>query len=347
MSTRELYIGGGPAYNYPGMAMFPRAAFSATDPNMLALTTSSQNGVTRVLDFEWDDSLKQYVAAQATAGTPIAASDILGIALLPPNVLFLGIYVSVSRPQAGVVLTPSTRNGELTFPAINCGAIQLGQFAAPDATSWVTGGPGAEVESVTLTAAGSGYTTAPTVAFSGGGGTGAAATANLVGAGLSGISVANGGTLYTSPTVAITGGGGSGATATATVSSGVITAFTVTAAGTGYTSPPTVTVSDSTGSGAHGVAAVTASAVASVTVINPGSGYTSAPTVAFSGGGGTAAAGTAVLSAASQTAGISGATFNNAPDILDLTVTALPVTNFGNLRVTIAPKLMSFPVGQH
>jgi hypothetical protein len=348
MSIRELYIGGGPAQNYPGMEMFPRQAFSATDPNMLALTPSSQNGVTRVLDFEWDDSLKHYVSQQTQLGTPIVAADVLGVALLPPNVLFLGIYVSVSRPQAGVILTPSTRNGGLTFPAINCGAAQVGEFAAPDATSWVTGGPGAEVESVTLTTPGSGYTTAPTVALTGGGGTGATATATLVGAGLSGITVASAGSGYsTAPTVTITGGGGTGATATATVSGGAITGFTVTAAGSGYTSPPTVGLSGGGGTGGAGTAAVTASAVASVTVTNPGSGYTSAPTVAFSGGGGTAAAGTAVLSAASQTAGIQGTVFNNAPDILDLTVTALPNSNFGNLRVVIAPKLLSFPTGQH
>jgi hypothetical protein len=47
----------------------------------------------------------------------------------------------------------------------------------------------------------------------------------------------------TAPTVALSGGGGSGATATATVDSeGGITGFTVTAAGTGYTSAPTVTI---------------------------------------------------------------------------------------------------------
>jgi hypothetical protein len=348
MSTRELYIGGGPAQNFPGMEMFPRAAFSATDPNMLALTSSSQNGVTRVLDFAFDSSLKKYVLEQSQAGTPIAAADILGVALLPPNVLFMGIMVTISNPQVGLILTPSTRNGLLTFPAINCSAAQLGQFASPGSTVWVTGGPGAEVASVTLTTAGSGYTTAPAVALTGGGGTGATATAHLVGAGVNTISVAAAGSGYsTAPTVAITGGGGTGATATATVSGGAITGFTVTAAGSGYTSPPTIGLSGGGGTGGAGTALVIASAVASVTVTNPGAGYTSAPTVGFSGGGGSAAAGTAVLTAATQTAVIANATFNNAPDILELTVTALPTTNFGNLRLTIAPKLMSFPTGQH
>ena len=41
-----------------------------------------------------------------------------------------------------------------------------------------------------------------------------------------------------------TGGGGTGATATARVSRGVITGLVLTNAGTGYTSAPTVTIRD-------------------------------------------------------------------------------------------------------
>jgi phage tail sheath protein FI len=76
------------------------------------------------------------------------------------------------------------------------------------------------ISGVTVTAQGTGYTSAPTVGFSGGGGSGAAATA-VLGTGANAgkvvsITVTNPGTGYTSaPTVALTGGGGSGATATA------------------------------------------------------------------------------------------------------------------------------------
>jgi hypothetical protein len=74
------------------------------------------------------------------------------------------------------------------------------------------------VGAVTITAGGSGYTVAPTVAFSGGGGTGAAATATVVGGVVTAVTVTNHGTGYTSaPTVAFTPvSGGTGATATAT-----------------------------------------------------------------------------------------------------------------------------------
>ena len=47
----------------------------------------------------------------------------------------------------------------------------------------------------------------------------------------------------TAPTVTFSGGGGSGASATATITNGVVTGITLTGNGTGYTSAPTVTVS--------------------------------------------------------------------------------------------------------
>ncbi len=71
---------------------------------------------------------------------------------------------------------------------------------------------------------------------------------------LPGITVTDGGSGYTAPTVDITGGGGTGATATATVSDGVITDITVTNPGTGFTSAPTITINDPAGTGATAVA---------------------------------------------------------------------------------------------
>ncbi len=72
------------------------------------------------------------------------------------------------------------------------------------------------VTAVAVTHAGSGYTTAPTVAITGGGGTGALATATMVSGVVTGISVTNPGSGYTSrPTVTLSGGGGSGAAAVA------------------------------------------------------------------------------------------------------------------------------------
>ena len=61
---------------------------------------------------------------------------------------------------------------------------------------------------------------------------------------ITGFAVQNGGSGYTTPAVVISGGGGTGATATARVANGVITAVVLTNPGTGYTSAPTITISD-------------------------------------------------------------------------------------------------------
>lgn len=80
---------------------------------------------------------------------------------------------------------------------------------------------GGRLQSIAVTSGGSGYTSAPTVTISGGGGSGALATATVSGGAVTKISVLYKGFGYTSaPTIAIAGGGGSGATATGTVSSG-------------------------------------------------------------------------------------------------------------------------------
>lgn len=70
-------------------------------------------------------------------------------------------------------------------------------------------------------------------------------------AGLTGITVTNRGSGYTSaPTVAITGGGGSGATATAEVANGEITNIRLDSAGSGYTGVPTAVITGGAGTGA-------------------------------------------------------------------------------------------------
>lgn len=76
-----------------------------------------------------------------------------------------------------------------------------------------------QVQTIIITNGGTGYTSAPTVSFSGGGGTGAAATANITAGVVTSITITNRGSNYTSlPTVSFSGGGGSGAAATADLS---------------------------------------------------------------------------------------------------------------------------------
>lgn len=85
-----------------------------------------------------------------------------------------------------------------------------------DGTSTPTAVQG--VSKITVTAGGTGFTTAPTVTFTGGGGTGATATAIVENGVLTEVIVSAPGTGFTTvPTIGFTGGGGTGATATASI----------------------------------------------------------------------------------------------------------------------------------
>ncbi len=80
------------------------------------------------------------------------------------------------------------------------------------------------VIAVSVTAGGSGYTSAPTVGFTGGAGTGATAVAIISGGAVIAVVMTAEGSGYTSaPTVSFTGGGGTGATATASIADGTRT----------------------------------------------------------------------------------------------------------------------------
>ena len=111
-------------------------------------------------------------------------------------------------------------NLERTFPLFfRPAALRLGeqiQFAPGELLFQEIGRTGLQLAGVLLTAAGTGYTSAPTVSFAGGGGAGAVATATINAAGeVTEITVTDPGYGYTSaPTVSLAGDG-SGAAATA------------------------------------------------------------------------------------------------------------------------------------
>ncbi len=159
----------------------------------------------------------------------------------------------------------------------------LGATASPVITPVV-------LTKLNLLTPGSGYTSAPKVTITGGGGAGAAGTATFTRI-VRSISVTNGGSNYTTtPTVSITGGGGSGAIATAVINATTkkVTSITVLFGGSGYTSTPSVVISGGGGTGAKASASITG-VVNSVTLTNPGAGYVSVPAVTLTGGGGSGA----------------------------------------------------------
>jgi hypothetical protein len=166
-----------------------------------------------------------------------------------------------------------------------------GYLSAPQVLITPTNGAGAgalatatintvgQVNGVTLTAAGAGYTALPNVTF-------------IPTSTVASIMVADGGTGYTAgDQVVFSGGGGTGAAATLTVSSTspILTApalgsfsgtvFTPSAtSGSGYTVPPTVTFVGGGGTGASASATISSSAVTTglIPTSAKGSGYSAA-----------------------------------------------------------------------
>jgi hypothetical protein len=139
------------------------------------------------------------------------------------------------------------------------------------------------VTTITLTAGGTGYTSAPTVTISAPNipeGIQATASVTLSGGSVTAITIVNGGTGYSSvPTITLTGGGGTGATATATLTAAGIQSVTISNGGAGYTVAPTITFTGGGGTGATATATVTDGVITNITVDNAGAGYTTAPTV--------------------------------------------------------------------
>lgn len=138
-----------------------------------------------------------------------------------------------SRRYKKGLRTPGQASLTVNADPNNASHIRLHQLSETDgdttiqwAVGWSDGkaaptvASGGSLDAVVVSAGGTGYTTAPTVAFTGGGGTGAAGTATVSGGAVTGVTITNPGTGYTSaPAVAFTGAG-TGATASATVASG-------------------------------------------------------------------------------------------------------------------------------
>ncbi len=157
------------------------------------------------------DVISYFIVAQDVASTANLGSSPSGAA--GTDVTNISTYPS--SPSQYLVVGSISGNffigGTGNVPSPGCTYVDL-TAAFADINNVVT--------NITVTAGGSGYTTAPTVVITGSG-TGATATANLTGDAVSSVTITNPGTGYlTPPTISFTGGGGTGAAATATVSAG-------------------------------------------------------------------------------------------------------------------------------
>jgi hypothetical protein len=180
----------------------------------------------------------------------------------------------------------SDSNIALVLDSKGTGAIDLAA-----GSSGVNISNGGTVTAITRTAAGSAYTSSPTVAITApttAGGVQGTATVTI---GASTAVVVGGGTGYTAgDTLTIVGGTFTSASqlTVSTVSSGVITAVAYLNNGV-YTVAPTNPVSVTGGTGTGATFTLGFVVQNNFTITNAGSGYVEQPTVSFSGGGGSGA----------------------------------------------------------
>ena len=179
------------------------------------------------------------------------------------------------------------------------------------------------VVSVSVVTGGTGYTVAPTVAFSGGGGTNAAALAHMAGTVVQSVVLTTGGTGYSSaPTVTLSAATGSGASAAAAVYAGLARpmtffqgrsgeAYGVDGMGRGVRIDCGTTALTPVGihrpSVAPVITASTTSAgkyVSEIIMIRPGAGYNATPSVTLTGGSAATAATARAVMRAGAVAGV-------------------------------------------
>lgn len=212
----------------------------------------------------------------------------------------------VTLGTTGTVNSVTVTNGTACFPngvTLTFSAPQMAGGVRATGTANTTGAgcPGStrRITSISMGNRGSGYTSAPTITFSGTSGGSSTFTPNMGTTGvITGITITNPGIGYTSPpTFSLDDtGGGSGADLDAVMAdTNWITGFTVTHPGSGYTSNPSISLSN-TGAGTGATFSTsrgTVRGIAGITVTNGGSGYTSAPTITISASSGAGAAFTA------------------------------------------------------
>jgi hypothetical protein len=157
------------------------------------------------------------------SGAGAAGAQVSATVLTPSGTVTLGTATVPGSP------TPSTTAAAIRATLIASGYTSTGSGASGSSIAPTGSGALANFNQLVLTASspvatlvvgagGTGYTSAPTVVFTGGGGSGAAATAVLTSGAVTSFTITNAGTGYiTAPTISFTGGGGTGATATATI----------------------------------------------------------------------------------------------------------------------------------
>lgn len=171
---------------------------------------------------------------------------------------------------------------EMPTPVPAAGGAEVLFLTGSGASAFASISGSGQLDRINITNGGTGYVAAPKVTITGGGGTGATATAVVTNGVVSGINIVNGGSGYSSePTITISSG--SGAAVTATIGGGgSVVSIAVVNSGSGYTSTPNITISTPSlpgGTPATASANILNGRVTSITLTNGGSGYTTSPTI--------------------------------------------------------------------
>jgi len=311
-------------YILPNLVFVEAPAVLTIEPGTIIRMEEKLNGGTSITDPADPGTLiicrGAKIVANGTAESPIVFTSI-------DDPYVAGGAATIPTTHNGSALTAKdyTGNGRFSRDSLAGGLIVLGRSNLGFGNPGVGGGI-----SVGVTAAGSGYTSRPTVGVTRGSGdttgTGASFTAILnpstVATGTSNITVTTPGVYpnSTAPTIAIAKDAGNAATATVSMAlinggAGVdnipgnsddntyqISSVNVTGGGTFYTTAPVVTITQPTGANApisagavSTPAKLVGTSVAQITVSNPGTLYTMVPTVALTGGGGSGATARAAL----------------------------------------------------
>jgi hypothetical protein len=235
-----------------------------------------------------DGSGLEYVVGTVDAGGRIltGAITVPGSGFLPGNIL-----VNVGGQGARYEVTATPLTGTITGLTL----LDRGSGYTNRPTTLVGGsGSGAaltfsdqeyQVVGVAVVEPGTGYTgTSVTPSFSGGAGSGAAAT-GILGGVVGSITVTAAGQRYNPATTVVTltstaSGGGASASAVTVDGLGAVRAINLAAAGTGYVAPPTVTIVDDSGVGygATAVATMSGDKIIGFNIRSAGYGYNPATT---------------------------------------------------------------------
>jgi len=256
--------------------------------------------VTNIPHFYSTGDVVQAYTNGGTLPQPLVSAQNYYVQTLDSSTLILHTSAADALSGANPIILTSSGSGQNTLNKLIPATATVGktsQITAPGFSLPTPSGSGAHVTAIVsgpvtslyLSNAGSGYTSAPSVTISGGGGSGA--TAHAVVGTVPGTSeyqtviavvLDTPGSGYTgNPTVAIDGGGGSGASANALITPSFVTGYTVVNGGSGYNVAPSISFPDPSPGQTLPVATavISGGSVTAVTVVSEGTGYNTAPAV--------------------------------------------------------------------